>query len=65
MINNSITALYYAASNGIHFKMQEYNNAHASKMGLFISAREQVGQVLCSHSISIPSSHLLTQWGAL
>lgn len=32
--------LYDVGSNGIHFKMQEYNKAHASKLKLFIAAQE-------------------------
>lgn len=39
MINCSITTLYRVGSNGIHFRIQEYNKAQAAKVELFISAR--------------------------
>lgn len=53
MINYSITTLYYVGSNGIHFKMQEYNKAHSSKLKLSISACERnKAAALCSWSIS-------------
>lgn len=55
MMDYSITLLYYVGSNGMHFKMQEYNKAHASKMGLFILARKgsEVTPPLAVHLVVI------------